>query len=252
MKLQRSLLFIDLETTGVDPQESRIVELACVKLFPDGTREKKRYLINPLVPIPKSASDIHGITNEMVKDAPAFKQISVSFHQYITDCDLAGFRCNHFDFPLLYSEFLRSGIEWDYNKHALVDVGNIYTIQEPRTLSAAVKFYCGKELEGAHGALADIEATVDVFEAQVEKYTDLPKDINELAIFSNYGRKILDMAGLFTYAEDGVTIIFAKGKHKDKVATLDNDYLSWVVYKSNFPPDTRKLAKQLMDKIPYR
>jgi len=251
LKLERPVVFLDFETTGTDSQKDRIVELAAVKLFPDFKREVKRYLINPEMVISEGASKIHGITNEMVKDAETFAVIGPRLLVYITDCDLAGFKSNTFDFPMLYAECLRVGLNWDYTKHSMVDVGNIFIIQEPRTLSAAVKYYCGKELEGAHGAEADIMGTVDVFEEQLKKYPDLPNTIEELALFSDYGKKKLDMAGKFVYAEDGITVLLNCGKEKGQPAHHHYGFLQWMLGK-DFPPDTKDLARKIISEIPVQ
>src|SRR6478672_8305764 len=157
--LQRPVAFIDLETTGVNLSTDRIVEIAIVKLLPDGTRQTKRKLINPEMPIPVSSSDIHGITNEMVKDAPTFKQAANEIKQFLENCDLGGYNSNRFDIPVLMEEFLRSELEVDLSDRKMVDVQHIFYQMEPRTLSAAYKFYCDKELENAHSAEVDIKAT---------------------------------------------------------------------------------------------
>src|ERR1700759_738769 len=162
LQLGRPIAFIDLETTGVNLSSDRIVELAIVKILPDGTRQAKRKLINPQIPIPKQASDIHGITDDMVKDAPTFKQVANELKQYIENCDLGGYNSNRFDIPMLMEEFLRAGMEIDLSTRRMIDVQHIFYTMEPRTLTAAYKFYCEKELTDAHGAEADITATVDV------------------------------------------------------------------------------------------
>jgi len=251
---ERPIVFIDLETTGTNINESRIVELAAAKLHLDGNIETKVYRIYPGIPIPAEATAIHGITDEDVKDKPMFKQLAAGLLSFILGCDLGGYNSNTFDFPLLAAEFSRYGHSWDPSKHNLIDVCNIFKIKEARTLAAAVKFYTSKDIEDAHSAEADILATIDVFQAQCELYFDneeTPMTVEELAIFSNYGKKMLDLSGLFTYDEDGVKIMFAKGKNSGKPAT-DYDYLKWVVYTSNFPDDTKKIAKQLMNAIPYK
>lgn len=250
LQLLRPIVFMDFETTGTNTEKDKIVEMACVKLMPNGDRTVKTYRINPIIPIPEGATKVHGITNEMVKDAPTFKQLSKGMLEYISGCDLAGFKSNTFDFPMLYSEFLNAGIEWDYSKHNFIDVGNIFQIQEPRTLSAAVKFYCGKVLEDAHSAEADILATIDVFEKQINCYPDLPNTIQELDIFCNFGSKRLDMSGKFAYADDGETVIFNFGPSKGKPAKNDYGFLKWMVFKADFAPDTVAIAKKLMNEIP--
>src|SRR5690606_12363651 len=159
------IAFIDLETTGVNLGTDRIVEIAIVKLLPDGSKTVKRRLINPQMPIPKSSSDVHGITDEMVKDAPGFAQAAQELKQVLDDCDLAGYNSNRFDIPLLIEEFLRAGVDFDMKGRRMLDVQNIFHKMEQRTLSAAYKFYCGKVLEAAHSAEADAMATYEVLEA---------------------------------------------------------------------------------------
>ena len=249
LQLLRPLVFADFETTGTDTSTDRIIEYSFCKLMPDGSKEIKTGRINPAMTIPEAASAIHGIMNDDVKDSPLFKQKANGLLLFIEDCDLAGFNSNSFDYPLLYAEFVRAGIDWDYSKHNLVDPGNIFKIKEARTLSAAYRFYCSKELEGAHGAENDILATVEIFQAQFEKYTDLPQTIEELSLYSNYGVKRLDMGGKFVMDKDGKTVLFNFGKLKGLPAN-DYGFLSWMVYKANFPPDTTKIAKELMNKIP--
>lgn len=250
LKLERPVVFVDIESTGTSTTDDKIVEISCIKLMPDATRITKTYRLNPGIPIPEGASAVHGIKDEDVKDLPTFKQLSKGILEFITGCDLGGFKSNHFDFPLLYSEFCNAGLSWDYNLSNFIDVGNIFQIKEPRTLAAAVKFYCGRELEGAHGAEADIEGTIDVFLKQCEMYEDLPNTMQELDLFSNYGNKRLDMAGKFVYDKDGKTILFNFGKLKGQPAN-DYGFLQWMVYKASFPYDTTKIAQQLMDEIPF-
>src|SRR5690348_5533389 len=161
LKLTKPLASIDLETTGVNPGTDRIVEIAIVKILTDGTRSVKRKLINPEMPVPKSSSDIHGITDEMVKDAPTFKQVAQELKQMLDGCDMAGYNSNRFDIPLLMEEFLRAGVDFDMRNRKLLDVQNVFHKMEPRTLGAAYKFYCNKTHEGAHSAEADATATLD-------------------------------------------------------------------------------------------
>lgn len=251
LNLNRPLVFGDFESTGTNTQEDRIIEYSFCKVFPDGQKEIKTGKLNPEMPIPVESSKIHGITNEDVKDSPKFKQLAKGILSFIEDCDLAGFNSNGFDWPLLYAEFTRANIDWNYTLHQMIDPGNIFKIQEPRTLTAAYKFYCGKDLEGAHSAENDILATFEVFIAQIEKYPDLPKTIEELAIYSNFGKQRLDFSGMFSHREDG-TIYFTKGKYKDKDATVDANYLRWIFMDSNFPPDTKKLARNIYDSISFK
>ncbi len=173
LQLTKPLAFIDLETTGVNPGIDRIVEIAIVKILTDGTKNVKRKLINPEMPIPKTSSDVHGITDEMVKDAPTFKQVAHELKQMLTGCDLSGYNSNRFDIPLQMEEFMRAQVDFDMTNRKLLDVQNIFHKMEPRTLTAAYKFYCNKTLEGAHSAEADASATHEILVAQIEKYPEL-------------------------------------------------------------------------------
>jgi len=248
LHLARPLAFIDLETTGTDTENDRIVEIAICKLFPDMSRETRSRRINPWMPIPKEATAVHGITNSDVADCPSFGELALSIWYFLDHCDIAGFNSNKFDLPMLYAEFLRAGITWDYRACHMVDVGNIFKIREPRTLSAAVKFYCGKDHEGAHAAEADVEATADVLLGQLDAYQDLPAEVSELALESNYGRPVLDLSGKFTLNDQGV-VVFAFGKYPNQPAVQHRDYLEWMLYKANFAPDTRQIAQYVLDQI---
>lgn len=249
--IKRPIVFADFETTGADTEVDRIVEYSFCKLFPDGTREVKSGRLNPEIPISPGATKVHGITNQDVLDKPTFKRYANGILDFIKDCDLAGFRSNAFDFPLLYNEFLRVGISWDWKQHLMIDVGVIFTVKEPRTLAAAVRFYCKEELEGAHGAEADILATCNVLQAMLTHYSDLPDTLEGLATLSNYDRPRLDMAGKFTMDEDGRTVLFNFGQHKGKPALKEYDYLRWMAYneKAKFNEDTRNFAKELIKQI---
>jgi DNA polymerase-3 subunit epsilon len=180
LQLTKPLAFIDLETTGTNPGLDRIVEIAVVKILTDGTRIVKRKLVNPGIPIPKMSSDVHGITDEMVKDAPGFKQVAHEVKQMLDGCDLAGYNSNRFDIPLLMEEFLRAGVDFDMRNRKLLDVQNIFHKMEPRTLGAAYRFYCSKQLDGAHSAEVDASATYEILEAQLEKYPDLGHSVESI------------------------------------------------------------------------
>src|SRR5579862_5045317 len=180
LQLIRPLAVIDLETTGINLGTDRIVEIAIVKIAPDGTKSIKRKIVNPEIPIPQAASAVHGITDEMVKDAPTFKQVANELKQFIEHCDLAGYNSNRFDIPLLAEEFLRIGMDFDCKGRRLVDVQKIFHQMEQRTLSAAYKFYCEKILDGAHSAEADATATWEVLEAQVVKYPQLGTTVESI------------------------------------------------------------------------
>ena len=184
LQLNRPICFIDLETTGINVSTDKIVEIAIVKIMPDGTKQLKRKLVNPEMAIPKAASEIHGISDEMVKEAPTFKQIANEVKQFIELSDLAGYNSNRFDIPMLNEEFLRAGISVDIESRKLLDVQKVYHMMEQRTLSAAYKFYCNKNLEDAHSAEADATATWEVLEAQLEKYPQIGATVEAVVKFT--------------------------------------------------------------------
>jgi DNA polymerase-3 subunit epsilon len=184
LQLTRPICFIDLETTGINVSTDKIVEIAIVKILPDGSKLIKRKLVNPEMSIPKAASEIHGISDEMVKDAPTFKQMANEIKQFIELSDLAGYNSNRFDIPMLNEEFLRAGISVDIENRKLLDVQKVYHMMEQRTLSAAYKFYCNKNLEDAHSAEADAAATWEVLEAQLEKYPQIGSTVDAVVKFT--------------------------------------------------------------------
>lgn len=253
LKLLRPLAFLDIESTGLNRENDRIVELgiwiipAEIPVVRLVDPQKYAFRFNPGIPIPAEVTAIHGISDADVKDEPSFKDIAKEILELIIECDIAGFNSNSFDLPMLYNEFMRSGIAWDYIRHNFIDVGNIFKIKEPRTLSAAVKFYTGADHEDAHGALPDAIATADVFAAMLTKYEGtLPSTIEELALFSNYGKKMLDISGKFSY-DDAGEVIFNFGPHRGKRAKDQTSFLEWMVYKASFPPDTVKIAMQFLN-----
>jgi DNA polymerase-3 subunit epsilon len=250
--LHKPIVFGDFETTGKDTQKDRIIEYSFCKINIDRTTEIKTGKLNPGMPIPTAATEIHGITDADVASAPTFANYAKGIMSFIEDCDLAGFNSNSYDWPLLYAEFSRVNIEWDHTLHRFIDAGNIFKIQEPRTLSAAYKFYCGKDLEGAHSAEHDILATVEVLQAQIKRYSDLPQTIEELELYSNFGKKRLDLSGMFSYGDDGTTIYFTRGKYSGKIATIDANYLKWIFFDSNFAADTKRIARSIYDSIPFK
>lgn len=243
LELKRPIVFFDLETTGVNVMEDRIVEISIVKVTPghEDNPEEKTRRINPEMHIPEGATAVHHITDEDVANCPTFKQIARSLADFMTGCDIAGFNSNRFDIPLLSEEFARAGVDFDFHRARFIDVQTIYHKMEPRTLSAAYRFYCGKELEGAHGANADTLATYEVLKAQLERYADLPRDVEKLSEFSQQFRNV-DLAGRLIYDDQGREIINF-GKYKGKVASevLKNDsgYLGWIL-QGDFPSDTKK------------
>lgn len=248
LKLTKPLIVFDIESTGLDREKDRIVELAVIKIYPDGVRRKKCQRFNPEMPISASASATHGIKDEDVKDCPTFRQMAKSILEFFEDADLCGFGSNHFDIPMLYNEFLRCDITFNYQSRRFIDAGNIFKIQEPRTLGAAYQFYCNKTLENAHTAEADAEATLEVLEAQFERYEALPVNLDELHLFCNHGKSILDLSGKFTLNEGG-QIVFTFGPHRNFTAKDYPDFLNWMVYKANFNPDTVQIANKLIEGV---
>lgn len=240
--LNRPLCFFDLETTGVNVVSDRIVEIAVLKLLPNGNREGKTWLVNPGRPIPKEASDVHGITDEKVADAPLFKQLSSEIYSYIKDCDLAGFNSDRFDIPLLAEEFLRAEVDFDLRNHKTIDVQTIFHKMEKRTLGAALKFYCDKELINAHSAMADTEATCDVLMAQLDRYDELENSVAFLNDFSSHKRTV-DVAGFIVYNQnDEPTFSFGKhkGKTVDEILEKEPGYFGWLL-NADFPLYTKKV-----------
>lgn len=246
LNLRRPLVFFDLETTGTNILRDRIVEISVVKVTPDGEREVKTSRINPEMHIPEESTAIHHITDEMVAQAPTFRQISKSLNQFFDDCDIAGFNSNKFDVPLLVEEFARAGINFDVNGRKFIDVQNIFHKMEQRTLVAAYRFYCGKELNGAHSANADTMATLEVLESQLDRYPDLKNDVDYLSEFSSGGRS-LDLAGRIVLDDNDVPV-FNFGKHKGRpvedVLHREPSFYSWIM-QGEFPKNTKDVLTQL-------
>ena len=245
LQLTKPLAFIDLETTGVNLGNDRIVEIAIVKILTDGTRSVKRKLINPEMPIPAGSSAVHGITDELVKDAPTFKQLAQEIKQMLDGCDLAGYNSNRFDIPLLMEEFLRAQVDFDMKGRRLLDVQAIFYKMEPRTLGAAYKFYCEKVLEDAHSAEADATATYEVLQAQVERYPQLGNNVD--SILKTIGEEpIVDFARRFVW-ENGVEV-FNFGKYKGKpvadVLRSEPQYYDWMM-KGDFPQHTKQKLTEI-------
>ncbi len=246
LKLTKALCFFDLETTGTAIANDRIVEMAVLKLHPDGTKETKQWRVNPEQPIPEEASNVHGITDEMVANEPTFKERSKEIYSFIQGCDLAGYNSDRFDIPLLVEELLRAEIPFELKNVKTVDVQTIFHKMEARTLAAALKFYCGKELTDAHTAQADTQATHDVLLAQLERYTDLEPNVDFLNTFSTR-RKTADFAGFIVYDKEG-EMCFGFGKHKGKKVTevlaQEPGYFGWVL-NADFPRFTKKILTEI-------
>ena len=253
LQFDRPIAFIDIESTGVDPSRDRIVELAIVKVMPDGSRRMYVQRFNPQMPIHPKATAVHGIRNEDVADAPLFEQEAPAIKAFLEGCDLGGYNAVRFDVPMLQNEFRRVGIDIDLLQRRLVDVQRIFHIKEPRDLSAAYRFYCEKTLDNAHSAEADILATIEILDAQLERYPDLPKDVEGLYTF--IGRpfdRMLDASRRFVRNEEG-KIVFNFGKHKGQVAEevfadeAGRGYYQWIMDR-DFAEDTKRVATQIFEK----
>jgi len=242
LQLSRPICFFDLETTGVEVAKDRIVEISILKVFPDGREEEHTHRINPTIPIPAQTTAIHGISDADVADAPTFAQMANEIHNLIRDSDLGGFNSNRFDIPLLAEELLRAGIDFDMKNRNAIDVQNIFHKMEQRTLVAAYKFYCDKELVNAHSAAADTIATYEVLKGQLDRYDSLENDMKSLAEFSTR-RRNADFAGFIGYDKEDVEV-FTFGKHRGKRVedVLDSEpgYFGWI-QNADFPLYTKKV-----------
>tara|TARA_A100001011_G_scaffold374008_1_gene434020 strand:+ start:1039 stop:1809 length:771 start_codon:yes stop_codon:yes gene_type:complete len=242
LNLTRPLCFFDLETTGVNVTKDRIVEIAILKLHPDGNKEDKTWRVNPECPIPPQVSAVHGIYDADVADEPNFKSLSKKIHNFIKDADLAGYNSDRFDIPLLAEEMLRAEIDFDFKNFKTVDVQTIFHKMEQRTLTAALKFYCNEELVDAHSAMADTKATHDVLMAQLERYKDLEGNVNFLSEFTTR-KKSADFAGFIVFNKEGQEC-FSFGKHKGKTveSILEDEpgYFGWLI-NADFPMYTKKV-----------
>lgn len=242
LKLSRPICFFDLETTGIDICKDRIVEISVLKVFPNGNRESRTWLVNPEMPIPPSSSAIHGVTDEKVANEPTFKELAQTIHNLIKDSDLAGYNSDRFDIPLLAEELLRAGLDFDMKNRVAVDVQTIFHKKEERTLSAALKFYCGKTLENAHTAEADTTATYEILKSQLDRYPDLENDMKSLSEFTTR-KKAADFAGFIAFDDKGREI-FTFGKHKgvlvETVFDQEPGYFGWI-QGADFPLYTKKV-----------
>lgn len=271
LNLKRPLAFFDLETTGVNVASDRIVEIAILKVYPDRRMErrpdpgqgKERFLINPEMPIPPEATLVHGISDRDVVDAPTFAEVAPKLFKFLFDADLAGFNSNKFDVPILAEEFLRAGIDFSIENRNLIDVQNLYHLMEQRTLKAGYKFYCGKDLVDAHQAMADVDATYEIFLAQLERYKDaeiedrdgnayvpIQNDMEHLHKVSQRHRNV-DFLGRFIYDEND-EIVFNFGKHKGKrvedVLQWEPGYYGWMM-NGDFPLYTKKVLKKIKEGV---
>ena len=251
LKLEKPLVFFDLETTGVQVAKDRIVEIAILKVFPNGNKESKTWLVNPTIPIPAETTAIHGISDKKVANEPTFKELASEISELIHNCDLAGFNSNKFDIPLLAEEFLRVGIDFNMDNRKAVDIQNIFHKMEQRTLVAAYKFYCNEDLTNAHSAEADTTATYEVLLSQLEKYEELENDVDFLANFSQRGGEFADMAGVVRYNEDGKEVL-SFGKYRgvtlEQIWKENPGYFSWI-NQADFPLYTKNVMKNFATKM---
>ncbi len=263
LNLTNPIAFFDLETTGVNVASDRIVEISILKILVDGTKEIKTKRINPTIPIPKQASEIHGIYDKDVVNEPTFKSIAKSLAEFLEGCDFGGYNSNKFDVPVLVEEFMRADVDFEFRNRKLIDVQNIFHKMEQRTLNAAYKFYCGKEIVNAHSAQADIEATYEVFLSQLERYdgkefedrkgnksTPIKNDMQAIHDFSNMNNNA-DLAGRIIFNDNGVEV-FNFGKHSgklvEKILRDEPSYFDWMM-KGDFPLYTKKVLKEIRDRM---
>ena len=245
LNLSKPICFFDLETTGTNVASDRIVEISILKIFPNGNKESKTWLVNPEMPIPPEVVEVHGISNEKVANEPTFKQLSKEIYKMIQDSDLAGFNSDRFDIPLLAEEMLRADVDFDMKHMVSVDVQTIFHKMEKRTLGAAYKFYCDKELIDAHSAAADTEATYEVLKAQLERYPELENNIKKLSEFTTR-KQSLDFAG-FIGVNKQKEPVFTFGKHKGKTVDevlAEPGYFGWIL-NADFPLYTKKVLTQI-------
>jgi DNA polymerase-3 subunit epsilon len=246
LNLTKPLVIFDLETTGINTSKDRIVELYMIRIQPDGSRVDLHQRFNPGIPIPAEITAIHGISDADVAHEPGFKQKAAEINQFLTNCDFAGFNSNKFDFPMLVEEFYRAEVDFDISKRKFIDAQKIFHTMEPRNLAAAYKFYCSKTLENAHSAKADTEATWDIIQSQLDKYTQLEPNVEFLHKYSGQSN-LVDLAGRMIY-NDKQQAVFNFGKHRGKPVTevfrTDTGYYDWMM-NGDFPLQTKKVLTQL-------
>jgi len=250
LNLTNPLVFFDLETTGVNIGTDRIVEISILKIYPNGNKESKTWLVNPEVEIPAEATAIHGITNEKVVTEPTFKELAHTVNEMIAGADLAGFNSNRFDIPLLAEELLRAGIDFEMNTRKAIDVQVIFHKKEQRTLSAGYKFYCGKDLDDAHSAEADTNATYEILKAQLDRYTDIENSVDALSEYSTHNKRA-DFAGFILF-NDKKQEIFSFGKYRgrtvEEVLKENPGYNTWI-QNADFPLYTKKVLREIKERM---
>lgn len=258
LNLRVPLCFFDLETTGTNPSQDRIIEIAVIRLNPNGEIQRKHDLVNPGLPVPPESTAVHGISNEDLADKPSFRELAKDYVRFLEGCDLSGFNILKFDLPLLVEEFLRAEVDFDYSRRRIIDSQRIFHLMEKRTLAAAVQFYCGRNLQDAHSADADAQAAMDVLISQVERYENQPvtdpmgkkigtvaNDMNLLGELSNSG--VVDLAGRMIRSEKG-DIIFNFGKHRMRpvlqVLREEPSYYDWMM-NGDFALDTKRKLTEI-------
>ena len=247
LNLRNPLIFFDLETTGVNAAKDKIVEISYIKVYPNGKEESNTIRINPGRHIPEEATAVHHITDDDVKNCPSFKDVAKELSRVFEGCDIAGFNSNRFDLPLLVEEFLAAGVNIDMTKRKFIDVQTIFHKMEQRTLVAAYKFYCGKNLEDAHSADADTRATYEVLKAQLDRYPSLQNDVDFLSEFSTQNKNV-DFAGRIIYNDKNVEV-FNFGKHKgcpveEVFRTIDRGYYDWMM-QGDFHQNTKNVITNI-------
>lgn len=247
MKLTRPLVSLDIESTGTDPAKDRIITLAIIRYTPDGNEFKHSWMVNPGMPIPKESTEHHGITDEMVKGCVPFKEIAPVVLETMAGCDLTGFALTRFDIPILHEELWRAGIDWNLEGVHVIDAGSIFQQKEPRTLTAAMAFYCGQTLEDAHDAMADAEASYKVLLGQLARYSDLAEmSVEDLAKFSKRDNNA-DLAGKLLYDAEGF-VVYNIGKSKGKRIQDDPSFAWWMLDK-DFCQNTRQVLQRELKKL---
>lgn len=253
INLKNPLVIFDIESTGIDIVKDRIIEITYLKIFPDGREEEKTFRVNPGVPIPPKSTQIHGITDEDVKDCPTFGEVARTLSKVLEGADIAGYNSNRFDIPLLAEEFLRYDVDIDLRKRKFIDAQVIFHKMEQRTLSAAYKFYCNKDLENAHSSAADTRATFEILEAQIARYTNLENDVDALSKFSSHNQNA-DYAGRIIYNDAGFEV-FNFGKYKgqlvEDVLKKDTGYYGWMM-NGDFPLYTKKVLTNIKLRMAFK
>jgi len=249
LHLDKPLAVFDIEATGINRKTDRIIDLCIIKWLPNGETETLNYRLNPGMPIPAESTEIHGITDSDVADSPAFESVAQEILEQLTGCDLAGFNLIHFDIPMLQEEFLRAGLSFNPDDYRVLDAQKIYHRREPRDLSAALKFYAGKEHENAHGAEADVIATMEVIKGQIAMYEDLPVDMDQLDTYCNQrDPSWVDRTGRLKWLNEKVVVNFGKqqGQPLEQLAKSEPGFLKWII-KNDFPRDTQEIVRHFLE-----